>query len=253
MTTRRREREWYAIGLRPQGQHRRLRDAVARAGGHLLALAPLRIVALDDVDARSGLRDALAAPRCIFTSPNAATCAARLQSLSTPAAIAVGAGTAAALRRHGIAHVVSPKRMDSEGLLDLAELRDVSGQRIGLVSGEGGRGLIERVLTERGARVVRANVYRRDAAELSPTLLRRFDALPAAAVLFVTSAEALDAALEQLGDERRAKLLAMPAIVASERLRTVCERTGFGRIAIAASARPQDLVAVALRTPTNAG
>lgn len=137
--------------------------------------------------------------------------------------------------------------MDSEGVLDLAELRDVAGQRIGLVSGEGGRGLIERTLAERGADVVRANVYRREMVEFSPTLLRRFDALPSAAVLFVTSAEALDAALDQLDGGRRAKLLAMPAVVAGERLREACARAGFKRIAAAASARPADLVQTAGR------
>lgn len=245
MTTRRREREWYAISLRPQGQHRRLRDATARAGGHLLALSSLRIVALDDAEARSRLGDALAAPRCIFTSPNAVTHAARLQVLQAPGAIAVGAGTAAALRRHGCAGAATPKRMDSEGLLDLAELRDVAGQRIGLVSGVGGRGLIERTLGERGAHVVRADVYRREVAEFSPASLRRFDAFPAAAVLFVTSAEALDAALDQLDGARRAKLLAMPAVVASERLREASTQAGFGKIVVAASARPADLVLAA--------
>lgn len=240
-----REREWYAISLRPQGQHRALRDAVSRAHGHLLALSPLRIVALDEADTRSRLSGALAAPRCIFTSPNAADCAARLQALRTPDAIAVGAGTAAALRRHGIAEAISPNRMDSEGLLDLAELRDVAGQRIGLVSGKGGRGLIEGTLRERGADVVRADVYRREMVKFSPALLRRFDALPAAAVLFVTSAEALDATLTQLDGERRAKLLAMPAVVASERLREACMRSGFATIVVAASARPADLVRAA--------
>ncbi|MGG6463088.1 uroporphyrinogen-III synthase [Solilutibacter silvestris] len=240
-----REREWYAISLRPQGQHRRLRDAVTRAGGHLLALSPLRIVALDGADARSRLRDALAASRCVFTSPNAVTCAARLQALTTSRTIAVGAGTAAALRRHGIANAIAPDRMDSEGVLDLAELQAVAGQRIGLVSGEGGRGLIERSLRERGADVVRANVYRRDVAKFSPTALKRFDALPAATALFVTSAEALDAALGQLDGERRAKLLAFPTVVASERLREACVRSGFGRIVVAASAQPTDLVQAA--------
>ena len=240
--TMRREREWYAISLRPQGQHRRLRDAVSRAGGRLLALSPLRIVALDDADVRSRLRDALATPRCIFTSPNAVACAARVQALQTSSAIAVGAGTAMALRRHGVPEVIAPKRMDSEGVLDLVELRDVAGQRIGLMSGEGGRGLIERTLRERGAEVIRANVYRRDVVKFSPAQLQRFDAMPPAPVLFVTSAEALAATIDQLGGERRAKLLGLPAIVASERLREACTLAGFNRITVATSARPADLV-----------
>lgn len=240
------EREWYAISLRPQGQHRRLRDAVTRANGHLLAMSPLRIVALDDTETRMRLRDALIAPRCVFTSPNSVSCAARLQPLRICGAIAVGAGTAATLRRHGMAQVISPKRMDSEGVLGLTELHDAAGQRIGLVSGEGGRGLIERSLRERGAAVVRADVYRREVVEFSPALLQRFDAWPTVATLFVTSAEALGATLDQLDGERRAKLLAMPVVVASVRLRDACAHAGFESIAVAASAQPRDLVERAL-------
>ncbi|MBW8823075.1 MAG: uroporphyrinogen-III synthase [Xanthomonadales bacterium] len=250
--TMRHEREWYAISLRPQGQHRQLRDAVAHAGGRLLAMSPLRIVMPGSGDARSRLSDALAAPRCIFTSPNAVTSAARLQPLQISRAIAVGAGTAAALQRHGVSQVVSPRRMDSEGLLDLAELHDVAGQRIGLVSGEGGRGLIERTLRERGAAVMRADVYRRDVVKFSPSRLQRFDALPAATVVFVTSAEALDAAFDQLDLERRAKLLALPAIVASERLRAACARAGFTRIVVAAGAQPRGLVAAVTQMANHA-
>lgn len=245
MTTRR-EREWYAIGLRPQGQHRPLRDAVTRAGGRLLAMSPLRIVALEGSDARGHLHEALAATQCIFTSPNAVAAASRLQPLATARALAVGSGTAAALHRHGIDEVLAPRRMDSEGLLELAEVRDIAGQRIGLVSGEGGRGVIERTLRERGAEAVRADVYRREVAKFSPALLRRFDGLPATALLFVTSAEALAATLDQLDAVRRAKLLVLPVIAASARLRDACMQAGFTEVGIAASARPRDLVEAAL-------
>ncbi|PNS08672.1 uroporphyrinogen-III synthase [Solilutibacter silvestris] len=245
----RREREWYAISLRPQGQHRALRDAVARAGGHLLAMSPLRIVAMADAQTRSRLVDALECPMCVFTSPNAVVCAARLQALATTHAIAVGSGTATSLHRRGVINVAAPKRMDSEGVLDLPMLRDVSGQRIGLVSGAGGRGLIERTLHERGADVLRADVYRRDMADFSPAVLRKFDAMPADAVLFVTSAEALDAALGQLDPSRRSRMISLPVVTASERLRDVCAQKGFRETRVAASARPQDLVRAAHRTP----
>lgn len=244
--TMRREREWYAIGLRPRGQHRALRDAVARAGGRLLAMSPLRIAAIDDDATRLRLSDALACPTCIFTSPNAVACAARLQPPATVRAIAVGAGTAMSLRRHGVKDAIAPRRMDSEGVLDLPVLREISGQRLGLVSGSGGRGLIERTLRERGAGVVRADVYRREMVEFSPAVLQRFDALPADAILFVTSAEALAATLSQLDAARRTRMLSLSVIAASERLRDACAHAGFTRIAVAASARPRDLVARAL-------
>lgn len=135
--------------------------------------------------------------------------------------------------------------MDSEGVLNLPMLQGISGQRIGLVSGEGGRGVIERTLRERGADVTRADVYRREVVKFSPVVLRRFDALPAEAILFVTSAEALTAALDQLDAARRARMLSLPVVAASDRLHDACSQAGFTGIAVAASARPADLVLAA--------
>src|SRR5690606_29004115 len=95
--------------------------------------------------ARGSLRQALAAPRVVFTSPAAVAAAASLQPLrprATQAWVAVGAGTAQALRRAGAGDIRSPRRMDSEGLLALPQLREVQGLDVGLVTAPGGRGVI---------------------------------------------------------------------------------------------------------------
>ena len=128
---------WYVISLRPQGAHEALRRAAQRRGAGLLALSPWRIRASDDDATREALRAALAARRVLFTSPAAVAAAQRLLPLRARDGqtwLAVGAGTADALRRAGIAEVVAPRRMDSEGLLALPVLRDVAGQPIGFVT-----------------------------------------------------------------------------------------------------------------------
>ena len=68
-------------------------------------------------DAASGdaLVQALAAPVVVFTSPAAVRAAAQLRPLAVRTGqhwLAVGAGTAAALRRAGIVQVQAPGRMD---------------------------------------------------------------------------------------------------------------------------------------------
>ena len=112
----------YVISLRPVGAHAPLRRAAAARGARVLALSPWRIETQADAATRRALQAALAADIVIATSPAAARAANALQALKRKRGqcwCAVGAGTAAALRRAGIDAVVSPSRMDSEGLLAL--------------------------------------------------------------------------------------------------------------------------------------
>src|SRR5688572_24109224 len=123
---------WYVISLRPRGEHSALRRAAARHGGGLIALSPWRLQLRDDEAVR------------------AAQALEPIRRRSGQSVCAVGAGTAAALRRAGIADVQSPARMDSEGLLALPALQDVRGRDVGLVTAPGGRGEITPALRARG-------------------------------------------------------------------------------------------------------
>ena len=237
----------YVISLRPVGAHASLRRAAAAQGAHVLALSPWRIETQDDVETRRALHNALAADIVIATSPAAVRAASALRALrkrSGQAWCAVGAGTAAALRRAGIDGVVAPSRMDSEGLLALAELQSIRGRSIGLLTAPGGRGLIAPTLRKRGAKLLRADVYRRVAIPFSPIALSRLRNVPSRPWLALGSGEALQLALTRLSADLAGKLREADVAVASERLAQAAREAGFrGRIAIAASARPRDLVA----------
>lgn len=237
----------YVISLRPVGAHAALRRAAAAQGAHVLALSPLRIETQDDAGTRRALRAALAADIVIATSPAAVRAASTLHSLRMRRGqtwCAVGAGTAAALRRAGIDEVVAPSRMDSEGMLALDALRDVRGRGIGLLTAPGGRGLIEPALRKRGAKIARAEVYRRVGIAPAPAALAKLRALPATFWLALSSGEALQHALALLPADLAVKLRGANVAAASERLAQAAREAGFrGRIALAASARPRDLVA----------
>jgi uroporphyrinogen-III synthase len=74
--------------------------------------------------------------------------------------LAVGARTAAGLELRGL-NVAIPPVATSEGLLDLTRLRRLQRRRVLLVTGAGGRSLLDRELVARGALVRRLECYRR--------------------------------------------------------------------------------------------
>lgn len=244
---------WYVISLRARGEHAPLRAAAAKAGAGLIAISPWRLHLRDDAATRERLREALAAPRVVFTSPVAVRAARRLQPLRTLDGqrwFAVGAGTAMALRRAGVAGVDAPQRMDSEGLLSLPGLAELHGQDVGFVTAPGGRGVLVPALEARGARVIRADVYEREAVTLSPRPLARLAELDAPAKLALSSAQALQLVMDALPEPLRDRLRRTQAIAASERLAELARAQGFTDIVLARSARPADLIEAAARPST---
>ncbi len=240
--------EWTLVSLRPRGQHATMRRATQQLGGRLLALSPWALMARDDPTTRAALVQALQADRVVFTSPAAAHAAARLTPLGGPHPgqwLAVGAGTAAALRNHGTSEVVAPQRMDSEGLLGLPELAQLQGRSVALVTAPGGRGLIAPTLEARGATLQRVDVYTRTALRPAPRTLQRLRRQPAPWVLALSSAEALAWALARLPADLLARLRGSAVVAASERLAALAEAEGFGRIHLAQGPQPLQLAQAA--------
>lgn len=74
---------------------------------------------------------------------------------------AVGRATAQALQTRGWPDTPSPVQENSEGLLALTALQNLSGQRIYIVRGDSGRDLLHDSLRQRGAEVKYLEVYRK--------------------------------------------------------------------------------------------
>lgn len=240
----------YVISLRPVDGHAAMRRAAATHGARVLALSPWRIDMRDDAATRVALRDALSADAVVFASPAAVRAAAALRTLRPrrgQAWLAVGAGTAMALRRAGAPGAVFPSRMDSEGLLALPELRDVRGKAVGLVTAPGGRGEIAKTLARRGAHVLRADVYARVPVAPSARAIAALRALRARPWLALGSGEALQCVLAALPADAAAALRCARVVAASERLAALARTLGFGAVRIAADARPRSLLDAAAR------
>lgn len=239
------------ISLRPVGGHAGLRHAAAQQGGRILAMSPLRIIERLDAESRRQLRDALACPCVVFTSPAAVRAALRLQPFKTQCDqrfFAVGEGTRRALHRAGVSDAIAPTRMDSEGLLDLPEIAALrTSDTVGLVTAPGGRGEIVRQLQARDVRIVRADVYARAPVTITNAAWQRLqhvlDEAASPIFLALSSGEALNTFLKQTPPALSKPLRAVTVIAASERLAALARNYGFHRIQSATSARPSDLLA----------
>ncbi len=234
---------------RPAGTASALARRVRALGGAPLLLPGLSLRSVaDTVAARRDLRVALAAELIVFTSPAAVRHAAALLPLRTKAAVlAVGQGTARALRRHGIATPLAPQRQDSEGLLDHPGLRELHGRRVALIGAPGGRGVLREQLAARGAQLQEVHVYRRLPPRLDRRHVEALLRLPSSARVLLSSAEALHHLQQSLPAAAWTRLCAAIAVASSERLATAARAAGFARIVPAASALSADLLDAAAR------
>ena len=131
--------------------------AVEAAGGAAWLLPALEIAPLPAPE-RTGEAPDLA----IFVSANAVRHGERFLRLPGCRCAAIGPATAAAMGQAGRPPDLVPAGgYDSESLLAADELADMTGRRVLIVRGRGGRELLADTLRERGAAVHYAEVYER--------------------------------------------------------------------------------------------
>jgi len=189
----------------------------------IVILPPANRASLDSAHATLAQYDI-----AIFVSANAVEYGVPADWPPKLLALAPGPGTAAALAATGIAEARIPATTyDSEGLLALPELRDVTGKRIVIFRGEGGRGDLGVALRARGAQVTYAECYRRAAPATGAAGLTEVLREGRAQALTLTSSEGLDnlCALQDGDDLRRLKLL--PAFVPHPRIAEHARKLGF--------------------------
>ena len=241
---------------RPEPAAARLADEFATEGAVVHRVPALAIAPVENRKSAERLRDRLAdVSVVVFTSVNAVkgffdlvpgAASDRLPA----AALAVGRATAEALRARGVAGVRTPRgRFDSEGLLSCTQLgaRRVNGRLVAVVKGEGGRDLLGKELTRRGAEVVEANVYRRRAPERLAEMLAAVR--ESVDIVTVTSA----GALENLADAApwtASWLSDRMLVVVSERVAGIARARNLSRVSVAAGPDAASIVDAAVRAAT---
>lgn len=206
----------------------------------------------------------------IYTSTNAVHFAKSLQSHSTirlggmppppypigiatttATLIAIGTATAQALAVSygGELHVIIASPQNSEGILALPATNDITGKRVLIVRGEGGRNLLDEALIARGALLFSAEVYRRVLPKVDvATLLAKW--AQDVQVVITTSGESLENLRTLLGPDGQAKLLTTPLITISERLKSMALAAGIRRVICANGAEDQSLLAALFQVAT---
>lgn len=229
---------------RPAGQAEPLCRLIEAAGGCAIRFPTIAIEPTHDPEARARLAESWDLLYCV--SPNAVEQALALVADGRWPRVAqlaaVGRGTARALEAAGRAPDLVPNdRYESEALLAMPELADMRGRRVLIVRGEGGRGLFAQTMTERGAEVQFAEVYRRvrPVVAVAPLLARWREAV---ACVMATSDEVLLNLVAMLGQDGRADLLATPLVVIAERTAQTARDLGFQTIRVAERAADEAIV-----------
>lgn len=145
----------------------------------------------------------------------------------------VGKGSEAALRRWGFIDVIAPESgFDSEAVIALPAFaaEAVTGRRIVIFRGNGGRELLGEALRARGARVEHITCYRRSApasGAARPLAWLEGGALHA---VTLTSSEAVQHFVALLGESGLARFREVPVFASHPRIAAFAREAGFARV-----------------------
>lgn len=153
---------------------------------------------------------------------------------------AVGSGTAKALAQAGIDSLAPARGHDSESLLQLDPLADLSNGKVIIAGGEGGRTLLAETLTQRGARVTKLALYRRLCPAYTPAQMAEALITFDPQVLITLSGETLNN-LISLGQNVDSALYKRGLILPTARVAEQAKAAGFSRVFVAPDLGPAGL------------
>lgn len=141
---------------------------------------------------------------------------------------AIGRKSAQELKRHGHPASIYPnKTFNSEALLAMPELADLSGKRIIIFRGGGGRELLGDTFKQRGAQIEYANAYRRAKPQADSSQVMYHWSRGEIHIVAVTSTEILRNLFDLVGKLGQMWLRKTPLLLGSERLQDTAKELGF--------------------------
>lgn len=227
----------HIVVTRPAEQAAHFAAAITAAGGIAVLFPVLTIEAIEnkqpllDIAARLDAFDL-----AVFVSPNAVNHSlTALRALRPwPARLRVatiGKSSERELARFGMTDVIAPvERFDSEALLALPELQDMSGKRVVIFRGNGGRELLGDTLMERGATLEYVSCYRRGIPRLDATPLLQAWARHELDAITMTSSEGLRNLFAMVGEAGRSWLQQTPLFVPHARIVEEARKLGMQHI-----------------------
>jgi uroporphyrinogen-III synthase len=222
------------IITRPLAQAHALARMIAAAGGRAILFPTLEITAHSPTpESRAALEQADIA---IFISANAVEFGLRYTNARLPDRLqlaAIGKMTSRALHDRGYDTVITPEEgADSEALLASPTLQNISGKRIVIFRGVGGRETLRSALCQRGAKVEYIECYQRRQPNISAhdrgELLQRKDI----AAIHVLSRETLENFCRIIGADYLAQFGRTPLFVPHAAILEGARILGFSDITV---------------------
>jgi uroporphyrinogen-III synthase len=225
------------LNTRPQKQGQLLSERINRAGGLSISCPTLEIT--DPQTPWFTQVPHLAEEHlAIFTSANAAEyCLKTLNAnrISWPRSIhviAIGQGTEHVLNHYGVEVHSIPHESNSEQLLALPCLHNVSNKNIVLFKGEGGRLLIEADLRKKKANLTVLSVYRRIVPKTCPQFLDTLWHNDSVDIILLTSEQSIKNLFTLFPESAHPWLQSKPCLVISERLAGIASSFGINSVLI---------------------
>lgn len=212
---------------RPAHQAGGLLKLLEEAGASALPM-PMQLIEFTPPHAvlMQQLAEAQSADWWVFTSANAVRA---WQRLGAPPigrqCAAIGPATAQVLEDLGQGVDLVPEQHNSEGLLSCTPFDAPDGLRVVIVSGEGGRNLLQPALQGRGAQVRQLALYRRRPSAVTPDAVAK--AVADSSAVVVTNAEALQRLAQLCDGETLAELQHRQLVVPSARVVELAQTLGF--------------------------
>ncbi len=220
---------WNVLVTRPEQQAKNLCDLLSQSGGRAVVFPTIVIVPINDDRVTINLSDF---DVIIFVSRNSVAYLAdevKKKALPSTLLASVGNGSAESMRSHDLRVDIQPDQsIGSEGLLLVPELANMSGKKVLIVRGKGGRELLANTLIQRGAEVEYIEVYERILP--SPSNQQCEQALTANCIVCTSVVGVKN--LSILLREGLKILLDKPMLVMSERIKNYATSLGFQHVVV---------------------
>lgn len=234
---------------RPEAQADHWQQLLAAAGADTVRVPLMRIVPIeaDQKEAYQAIKnivlDVWRYQHGMFVSQNAARIGLEWLEQYWPQMpadlhfYAVGSATGDYIREAGYPATVASGSMNTEALLEIWPEEDMSGQRVVIFRGRGGRPLLAETLRQRGAQVDFCELYERQfPADGVPETLKARNWGQAGDVVSVHSGETLSNWHSIVVTSGQAGWKQLPLLVPGERVAELARQQGFTRIVTAENA-----------------
>lgn len=206
----------HVLNTRPVGQESRLTDALTQLGIEVMQLPLLEITATHHWKKRPLSLENF--DYAIFTSANAVVhffegINSSIQWPQKALLFAIGQGTAEALSKYHLTPHFLPKEANSESMLELPHLKSVSGKKILLIKGVGGRQHLFKILRSRGALLQTCVVYRRRCPKAAASQFQLLWQTNTIDIILLTSATACRYLLKLIEQDKQREWLKQKTIV----------------------------------------